>query len=1097
MFFLKAARQIVLPLARITFPRLGPLLENLLLMNTELRNLKLLIILYSAFATTAVLGQTATNYIWIGAANGTNLATAGNWTTNGVDPAVTLPSGHGLDGISPGDTAIWDGRTTTNLVITYGTVSLPGTGFASLGINLVMTTNQTNSVQVISSVAGSAGVGVNNIEVASGAGAFTWGDTTANNLLTFGRPAGAVHHFVNNSTNPVTINPSVRWQAGGGNGYTYDFIGPGNWIITNDLMPDGGAFSANYVQVDGPGIVYWSAGSTGTYNPNSPLGGITINGGALVLKSAFPPNVPVGNAPITNNANFAFDAASQVQVLAGIISGTGQLIVTNGTLTLAGSNIYTGNTLLNGGELIVAGTENPGTSGPLGVGSLISFSGGTLGFSANNTFDYSPRFSMAAGQAYSFDTAGQNVTFVTDLNSSGATLTKLGPSTLTLAGTSSYSGTTTVSAGKLVFQGTKPGSGDITVADGASLGVVENGSQIAPGTLTLGSSSGCTLEFNNVNSTTTAPLAPSTLSSAGTITINVNSGTLVPGNCYPLLTWTNGPVPTVVLGILNGFIGNLSFTGNTLKLCVTATAARWTGNGNEIWDYVSPSNWVQNGGPVEFTGGGPVLFDDTAPGTTDVFVGAPVMPTSVTANNNILTYNIISAGPNNITGTTSLTKSGTGLLTLSGGANTYTGVTTLNGGTVSVGALANGAAASDIGSSGNGAANLVLNGGTLRYTGGGVSSDRLFTLGTGGGAIDASGTGALNLNNGGAVSYSGTGPRTLALTGTEMDDNTLAAILPDSPSSGPTSLTKSGTGKWVLTGNNTYSGGTTNADGTLQVGSGGASGSLGSGAVVNNGILLFNRSDNVTLTNVIIGTGSLVQYGSGTLKLAAANTYGGTTTVSNGTLIINGSNLAAATIVTSGTLGGTGALSGPVTLATGTTLAPGASIGAVGKLTVNSVLSIGGNLAIEVNKSLAQSNDLVMVSGALTNSESGTLTVANLGPALQMGDKFTLFNKLVQNGAALAVTGVGATWANNLAVDGSISVAAVTRPTLNFTNVGRSVQFSWDTSFGSYKLQSQTNSLSVGLATNWLDYPGGGAGPVTVSIDALNGTIFFRLISTP
>ena len=235
----------------------------------------------------------------------------------------------------------------------------------------------------------------------------------------------------------------------------------------------------------------------------------------------------------------------------------------------------------------------------------------------------------------------------------------------------------------------------------------------------------------------------------------------------------------------------------------------------------------------------------------------------------------------------------------------------------------------------------------------------------------------------------------------------------------PTCSIDNGVGTVTLTGNNTYAGGTVINAGTLQVGNGGTTGSIGTGSVTDNGTLIFNRSDNVTLTNLISGGGSLVKQGSGTLTLAATNTYFGTTTVSNGALVINGGNSAIATFVFGGTLGGTGTLSGPVTLEAGTTLAPGAS---VGTLTINSDLSIGGNLAIEVDKSLSPSNDLVVVSGVLTNTGTGTLTVANLGPALAPGDKFALFSQPVQNGAALTVTGSGASWTNNLAVDGSISV---------------------------------------------------------------------------
>jgi hypothetical protein len=119
------------------------------------------------------------------------------------------------------------------------------------------------------------------------------------------------------------------------------------------------------------------------------------------------------------------------------------------------------------------------------------------------------------------------------------------------------------------------------------------------------------------------------------------------------------------------------------------------------------------------------------------------------------------------------------------------------------------------------------------------------------------------------------------------------------------------------------------------------------------------------------------------------------------------------------------------------------------------------------------------------------MTVANLGPALKVGDTFTLFSQAVSNGAAITVTGAGASWANNLAVDGSISATSVSRPTLNFTPTSTNVQFSWNTSFGAYRLQAQTNN--AGISTNWSDYPGGGTSPITVPIDRTKGAVFFRL----
>jgi hypothetical protein len=159
-------------------------------------------------------------------------------------------------------------------------------------------------------------------------------------------------------------------------------------------------------------------------------------------------------------------------------------------------------------------------------------------------------------------------------------------------------------------------------------------------------------------------------------------------------------------------------------------------------------------------------------------------------------------------------------------------------------------------------------------------------------------------------------------------------------------------------------------------------------------------------------------------------------------------------------------------------------------------LSIGGDLAFDVNKSLSISNDLVIVSGVLTNTGTGTVTVSNLGPALAPGDRFILFSGPLQNGGALTVTGAGATWGNNLSVDGSVTVISVERPELSFVRVGNTLRLSWNSIFGTYKLQAQTNGLDIGLGTNWSDYPGGATNPVIVPIDSTTATLFLRLIST-
>ena len=89
------------------------------------------------------------------------------------------------------------------------------------------------------------------------------------------------------------------------------------------------------------------------------------------------------------------------------------------------------------------------------------------------------------------------------------------------------------------------------------------------------------------------------------------------------------------------------------------------------------------------------------------------------------------------------------------------------------------------------------------------------------------------------------------------------------------SLLKSGSGLLTITTNNSYAGGTTISGGTVQVGNGGASGNLGSGAISNAAALVFNRGDVVTVANTISGNGSLTQAGPGQLTLTGSLPYTG------------------------------------------------------------------------------------------------------------------------------------------------------------------------------------------------------------------------------
>lgn len=133
--------------------------------------------------------------------------------------------------------------------------------------------------------------------------------------------------------------------------------------------------------------------------------------------------------------------------------------------------------------------------------------------------------------------------------------------------------------------------------------------------------------------------------------------------------------------------------------------------------------------------------------------------------------------------------------------------------------------------------------------------------------------------------------------GAVVNDGTLAfnrtdRVTAGNAISGTGSLIQKGGGELVLTGNNSYTGITTIEGGTLAVGNGGTGGSLGTGAVVNNGVLSFNRSDAVVFNAAMSGTGSLVKNGSGSLTIQKMLSYTGGTTVNEGALVLGygGSN---------------------------------------------------------------------------------------------------------------------------------------------------------------------------------------------------------------
>ncbi|EPW4969523.1 autotransporter outer membrane beta-barrel domain-containing protein [Salmonella enterica subsp. enterica serovar Infantis] len=320
---------------------------------------------------------------------------------------------------------------------------------------------------------------------------------------------------------------------------------------------------------------------------------------------------------------------------------------------------------------------------------------------------------------------------------------------------------------------------------------------------------------------------------------------------------------------------------------------------------------------------------------------------------------------NTLFGSGSLVKTGTGELTLSGD-NTYSGGTTISDGTLT---------ADHADSLGTGA---VANSGVLQ-----VGEGELENTLSGSGSLVKTGTGKLTL--GGDNSYSG---------GTTITGGTLTADHADSLGtgaiansgvfkvgegelkntlSGSGSLVKTGTGELTLSGDNSYSGGTTIIGGTLTADH---ADSLGTGAVANSGVLQVGEGE---LENTLSGSGSLVKTGTGELTLSGDNTYSGGTTINEGTLV------AAST-----TALGTGLVDNNATLV----LDADGEVSAVGGITTHS----------GATTQLALGTSLDLGDSALIQEDGSTLNVELNSDSVQpliTGSSATLGGDLVVSDASL------------------------------------------------------------------------------------------------
>jgi autotransporter-associated beta strand protein len=335
------------------------------------------------------------------------------------------------------------------------------------------------------------------------------------------------------------------------------------------------------------------------------------------------------------------------------------------------------------------------------------------------------------------------------------------------------------------------------------------------------------------------------------------------------------------------------------------------------------------------------------------------------SGNAIIAANLLASG------SAGLSMSGAGELTLSG-SNNYTGTTTVSAGVLSVSNLGVGGIPSGIGGSTRNAGNLSLNGGALQYTGSTAITDRLFTLGTSGGTLDASGSGPLTWSNTGTLS--GAGP--LTLSGANGGGNTLWPSM-----NGASSLTKAGPGTWILAGSSNYTGGTIIQNGSLQLGN---SSAMGYGALAANGGTL-NLEGNSILVSSFSGAAGVVTTSVApatlTVNQSIATTFSGTFKDGAGGslgLALNGGTL---------TLFGNNTHSGPTSISSAALIA-----GAADTLSPNSVVTLTSGLldatagsqsvagfSADSNSTLNLNLGTLLSISSITANFGGALNLSNLG----------------------------------------------------------------------------------------------------------------------
>jgi len=558
------------------------------------------------------------------------------------------------------------------------------------------------------------------------------------------------------------------------------------------------------------------------------------------------------------------------------------------------------------------------------------------------------------------------------------------------------------------------------------------------------STSGATGQFR-LNGVTVNGVANTIIRNNSTQTFTIqntqNTGnqtmSLILGNATDNVVNIDGTGDVAISSVVTGTGGGLTLNGNSTGILILSGANTYSGGttintgtlqvGNGGASGTLGSGAVTNNGTLSFSrSDNPVVANNISgtgalramssvtltgansySGVTTIDSGATIqvgaggtvgtLGSGDVVNNGTLSFNRTNAVTvaNNIGGTGVVVQNGAGGVTTLSGTNSYTGTTTVSAGTL----LFNTTGSLYGGNAGNWTdTNIVVNsGGVLAVTLGGAN---------GFSATQAQAISQLGTTIGGFKSGSYFG------IDTSNGDQTYSNVIADTnTSNGPNKIgfVKLGANILTLTATNTYFGGSTSGTrivgGTLQLGDGGSTGSLGGTNTVSissGATLAINRNNALGIGNAIIGQGGVTQMGTGTTALAGTNTYSGATNVTAGTLLINGNQSSAtgAVTVSGGTLGGKGTIGGATTVQSGGTIEAGSA--GIGTLNINNNLTIqnGGTARVQIGTGTGASdtlnlsggtgtNTLSLVSGSnLTLVNSGfdatgptTYTLANLGPS--------------------------------------------------------------------------------------------------------------------